>query len=86
MAVLLPPLDCIRFDEELVCFDAVVNGAPVSCVLTEDALSAASAVDHVISRREAFSLGQSAIRESVARRVKETGLSQIVITGDELAA
>ncbi|MFP3569780.1 hypothetical protein [Paraburkholderia sp. SIMBA_030] len=80
MNILFPHIDTVRFDEGPICFDALVDGTPINCILTAPGLSAATPVDHVISRREAFVLGQPALREVVARRVMESRVSPIVIT------
>jgi hypothetical protein len=86
MNILFPPVDTVRFDEGPICFDALVDGVPVNCILTARALSAAAPVDHVVSRREAFLLGQPAIKEVVARQVIESRVSPIVITQAALGA
>jgi hypothetical protein len=80
MNILFPPVDAVRFDEGSICFDALVDGVPVNCILTTPALNAAAPVGHVISRREAFVLGQPAIKEVVARRITESRVSPVVIT------
>lgn len=85
MNILLPPIDNICIGEGPICFDVLVAGVPVNCMLTEPALSAAAAVDHVVSRREAFALGQSAIKEVVARRAGESSIGPIVITQAEFS-
>lgn len=83
MNILFPDIDSLYIGEGPICFDALVDGLPVSCVLTEPALSAAACVDHVISRREAFALGQPAIKEAVARRARDSSIGPIVITQAE---
>ncbi|MCG5076659.1 hypothetical protein [Paraburkholderia tagetis] len=85
MNIVLPPFDNICIGEGPICFDALVDGVLVNCVLTEPALCAAAAVDHVISRREAFALGQPAIKEVVARRAGESSIGPVVITQAEFS-
>jgi hypothetical protein len=84
MDIVFPPVDCLRLGEATICFDALVDGSPVSCVVTERALSTAAAVDQVISPRETFVRAQAAVREAVARRFKESGIGPIVITQAEI--
>ena len=86
MNILFPNPDDIYVGEGPICFDAIVDGATVSCVLTEHALGAAAGIDHVVSRREAFAFGQRAIKEVVARRAKDPAVGLIVITQAEFRA
>jgi hypothetical protein len=72
MNILFPHVDNIHVGEGPICFDAIVNGVTISCLLTERALGAAAGVDHVVSRREAFAFGQPAIKAAVARRAKDS--------------
>ncbi|WP_235028374.1 hypothetical protein [Caballeronia choica] len=81
--ILFPHIESIYVDEGPICFDAIVDGVTVSCILTEHALGAAAGIDHVVSRREAFAFGQPAIKKVVARRAKDASGRLIVITQAE---
>ncbi|SAK71474.1 hypothetical protein AWB79_03927 [Caballeronia hypogeia] len=86
MNILFPHVDSVYVGESLIYFDAIVDGVTVNCVLTEHALSAATGVAQVMSRREAFAFGQPAIKEVVARRARDSALGPIVITRAEFRA
>ncbi|WP_235023453.1 hypothetical protein [Caballeronia glebae] len=84
--ILFPHVDSVYVGEGLLYFDAIVDGVTVNCVLTEHALSAATGVDQIMSRREAFAFGQPAIMEIVARRATDSAVGPIVITRAEFRA
>ena len=83
MNILFPHIDSIYVGEGPICFDAIVDGVTISCVLTEHALGAAAGIDHIVSRREAFAFGQPAIRKVVARQAKDASTGPIIITQAE---
>lgn len=84
MEIVFPLPDAVSFEDGHAVFDAIVDGEPVSCLVTESALSAAALVDHIIPRKEAFSIGRSAIFEAVSRVLKTSPGVPVVLTWADL--
>lgn len=85
MYIVFPTLDAVSFEDGHAVFDAIVDGEPVNCLVTESALSAAALVDHIISKKDAFSIGQSAIFEAVSRVLEASPGAPVVLTWADLA-
>ncbi|VVD33704.1 conserved protein of unknown function [Paraburkholderia dioscoreae] len=84
MNIIFPCLDDVSFEDGHAVFDAIVDGESVSCLVTESALSAASRVDHIIPKRDAFSIGQSTIFEAITRLIRTTPGVSVVLTWADL--
>lgn len=84
MEIVFPSPDAVSFEDGHAVFDAIVDGEPVNCLVTESALSAAALVDHIVPRREAFYIGRSAIFEAVSRALKASPGVRVVLTWADL--
>ncbi|WP_051888101.1 DUF1488 family protein [Caballeronia sordidicola] len=85
MNVVFPPTDTVSFEDGNAVFDALVDGASVRCIVTERALGAASPADQVLSKQEAFSLGEAKIKETVMRLLCFTTSVPVVVTSADLS-
>jgi len=85
MDIVFPTPDAISFEDGHAVFDAIVDGEPVHCLVTESALSAAALVDHIIPKKDAFSIGRSAIFEAVSRALEKSPGMPVVLTWADLA-
>lgn len=84
MEIVFPTPDAVSFEDGHAVFDAIVDGEPVNCLVTESALSAAALVDHIIPRKEAFYIGRSAIFEAVSKVLKASPGVPVVLTWADL--
>ena len=85
MNIVFPTLDRVSFEDGHAVFDAIVDGKPVNCLVTESALSAAARVDNIIPKKDAFSIGRSAIFETVGRVLQASPGVPVVLTWADLA-
>ncbi|NGM78771.1 DUF1488 family protein [Burkholderia multivorans] len=85
MDIVFPDADAVSFEDGHAVFEAIVDGVPVSCLVTESALSAAASVDHVISKVEAFSIGRAAIFEAIAKVLRVSPGVPVVLTLADLS-
>jgi hypothetical protein len=84
MDIVFPNPDAVLFEDGHAVFDTIVDGVPVSCCVTESALSAAALVDHIIPKKEAFSMGRIAIFEAITRILDASPGVPVVLTWVDL--